>query len=125
MPEFKVDPVIAGMSAVEKAEAQIRVAMKSPEQLKAWLEESGRRWLVFDGLELVNALPWPGGVESFMQIIQCYRDTRAGYEKPETLTIPELKLVIQDLARKLVDLEEEERRKRGQTEWEAKPNPYK
>lgn len=55
---------------------QIQTAMKSPEHLREWLDASGRRWLVFDGVELVKALPWPHGVEAFMQVIAAYRDER-------------------------------------------------
>lgn len=70
-------PEVAKMSPAERTEARQRVAMESPAHLKAWLEASGRRYLVMDALELVDSLPWPGGVEALMQIIACYRDHRA------------------------------------------------
>lgn len=60
----------------ELARRLFKVSMKTPEHLKKWLEASGRRWLVLDTLELVDALPWPNGVDSLIQIIACYRDHR-------------------------------------------------
>ena len=54
----------------------LNVAMKEPGHLKKWLQESGRRWLVFDSLELVDSLPFPDGLDTLMQIIACYRDHR-------------------------------------------------
>jgi hypothetical protein len=54
----------------------VRTAMKDPSHLREWLEASGRRWLVFDALDLVEALPWPAGVEALIEIINCYRDHR-------------------------------------------------
>jgi len=76
MPET-THPSVRQMSAVEKSEAQIRIAMKDPEHLKRWLEESGRRWVVFAAKDLVDALPWPEGINAFVQIVQAYRDHRA------------------------------------------------
>lgn len=55
---------------------QIATAMKSPDHLREWLDASGRRWLVFDGVDFVKALPWPAGVEALMQMIAAYRDER-------------------------------------------------
>ncbi len=55
---------------------QVRTAMTSPEQLKRWLEKSGRRWLVFDALELVDALEWPLEVEDLQRLITAYREHR-------------------------------------------------
>lgn len=52
------------------------VSIKSPDHLKQWLAETGRRWLVIDALQLVEALPWPDGLDSLIQIIACYRDHR-------------------------------------------------
>ena len=55
---------------------QIATAMKSPDHLREWLDATGRRWLVFDGVDLVKALPWPDGVDALMQMISAYRDER-------------------------------------------------
>lgn len=65
------------ISAVELSERQMRVAMTSPSHLKRWMHESNRRWVVLNGDHLVDALPWPDGVESFMQLVACYRDHRS------------------------------------------------
>ena len=54
----------------------IRTAMRSPEHLKAWLEASGRNWIVFNGPDLVDALPFPDGVQAFMHVVMAYRDHR-------------------------------------------------
>ena len=70
-------PKLESMSAIERSEALMRVAMKTPEHLKQWLDGTGRRWLVLNGLDLVDALPWPHGIEILMQIIAGYRDHRA------------------------------------------------
>ena len=65
------------ISVEEQAQRLLNVSIKTPQHLKAWLEESNRRWLVFDAVELVEALPWPGGVDTLIQIIGCYRDHRS------------------------------------------------
>lgn len=41
-----------GLSLQEQSERLLRVSLSSPEQLKEWLEKSGRKWLVFNALEL-------------------------------------------------------------------------
>jgi hypothetical protein len=65
-----------GLSGKEKLDRLSRVAMTCPKHLKAWLHETGRRWLIFDALELVDSLPFPEGVDSLIQLIACYRDHR-------------------------------------------------
>lgn len=72
------------MSKEEMSQAKMRVAMQSVEHLKRWLEASGRRWLVFPAMELVDALPWPSGVEALMQIVAAYRDHRAAIPSGRT-----------------------------------------
>lgn len=52
------------------------VAMKDPEHMKRWLEASGRRFILLDALQLVDALPWPSGIQILMQVLDCYRDHR-------------------------------------------------
>jgi len=53
------------------------ISIKSPEHLKKWLIASGRRWLVFDGVDLINSLDYPAGVLSLMQIINSYQAYRS------------------------------------------------
>lgn len=111
---------------IELSEAQMRVAMTSPSHMKAWLEKSGRRWLVLNGMHLVEALPWPAGVDALMQVIACYRDHRAVLETgevktevdprtkeqvevmvyhPETLTFTELDRAIRYMVQLITDLD--------------------
>jgi len=103
-------PIVNSMTERERLEAKIRVSINSPEKLKEFLEASGRLWLVFNARHLVESLPWPEGVNSFMQIIDCYRDHRrviptgdldAQTQLPithgETLTIEELDRCIRYL----------------------------
>ena len=66
-----------GLSVQEQSERLLRVSIKDAEHLKAWLEKSGRRWLVFNAIELVDALPFPDGVDTLIQLIACYRDYRS------------------------------------------------
>ena len=62
----------------EKAARLLRISMKNPGHLKEWLQKSGRRWLVFDSVDLVDALPWPDGVDALIQMVACYKDHRRG-----------------------------------------------
>lgn len=65
------------------------VAMSSPEHMKEWLEKSGRRWMVFNGMELIDALPWPEGVQEVMDVISLYRNHRRTIPSGRTETIIE------------------------------------
>lgn len=64
------------LSAREIRRRQIATAMKDPEHLKRWLRASGHGWLVMNTTELIDALPWPGGVETLMEIIHVYGEHR-------------------------------------------------
>lgn len=61
----------------EQAQRLFNVAIKDPEHLKRWLQESGRTWLIFNTNDLVDALPFPDGLDTLIQIIACYRDHRS------------------------------------------------
>ncbi len=50
-------------------ERQMKLAMASAKHLKLWMRESGRTWIVINSDELVDALPWPGGVQEVMDLI--------------------------------------------------------
>lgn len=69
---------------------QANVAMKSPEHLKLWLSETGRRWLVLNSLDLVDALPWPDGVQAFLQVCMAYGGHRMAQPsgRKEVITTP-------------------------------------
>lgn len=65
-------------------------AMKSVDHLKQWLDASGRRWLVFNALDLADALTYPEGHETFRTLVEAYRDHRRTIDsgRTETLTHP-------------------------------------
>lgn len=66
----------SSVSAAELAQARNATSMQSPEHLKQWLDQTGRRWIVINAQELVDALPWPSGIAAFTQVLDCYRDHR-------------------------------------------------
>jgi hypothetical protein len=53
-----------------------RIAIQDPEHLKHWLRETGRQWIVLHAGDLIDALPWPEGVDAFMMIVEAYRQHR-------------------------------------------------
>ncbi len=64
------------LETLELPEELARVSIASPGHLRRWLRDTGRHWLVFSTAELVDALPWPRGVETLMLIIDGYRQHR-------------------------------------------------
>jgi hypothetical protein len=62
--------------ALDAQNAALRTAMTSPQHLKKFLEASDRRFLVLNAPHLVDALPWPAGVELVQQVVSAYRDHR-------------------------------------------------
>jgi SAM-dependent MidA family methyltransferase len=71
------------------SQEQLNTAMRSPTHLKQWLEATHRRWLVFNAMELMDALPWPSGVEAFMQVVMAYRDHRRTIDSGRTELVEE------------------------------------
>ena len=65
----------------------IRTAIQTPDHLLKWLEASGRRWLVFSGVDIAKGLPWPHGHEALQQIIDAYRDHRRVQDSGHTEVI--------------------------------------
>lgn len=59
------------------AEASANAAMKDPKHLKEFLRKADKTYLVFNALDLVDALPWPDGHEQLIQIIEAYRQERS------------------------------------------------
>lgn len=55
---------------------QERVAQTDPQALKRWLLASGRKYLVFNAEDLVDALRWPEGHQVLQQLIEAYRNHR-------------------------------------------------
>lgn len=56
--------------------AKTTTAQMDPDALKRWLVASGRKYMIFNAADLVDALQWPEGHQSFQQIIEAYRDHR-------------------------------------------------
>lgn len=84
-------------AAALQRERAMKAAMASPEHLKLWMQESGRRWMVFDGVSLVDAMPWPGGVQEVMDVIQLYAQHRR--------SIPSGRFEKQEVMGQVVDVE--------------------
>jgi len=94
-------PEIQKMSLEERFIAQKNTAMTDPKKLLAWLEESGRTWLVFNARHLVESLRFDD-LEMMQAIIANYRDYRAtqkqdGQPHGETLEVYELDRAIRFL----------------------------
>jgi len=89
--ELRVQEV-RDMTVEEQAAAVRRVSLASADKLKQWLSASGRRWLVFNVIDLVDALPWPAGHEALQQLVAAYGGHRATMETggvDATLTPPQ------------------------------------
>ena len=110
------------MTPEDRIEALARVSMRSKAHLKKWLQASGKTWMVFNSLELVDSLKWPDGIDLLMQLIACYRNHRRSIEtgrfetqmdptlhkevevpicKGEALEVEELDLAIRELVSKI------------------------
>lgn len=72
-----ITDLYSDLSPDERIEAIARVSMQDKGHLKRWLRATERTWMVFNAIELVDALRWPDGIDALMQIIACYRDHRA------------------------------------------------
>lgn len=57
-----------------------RVAQTSPEALKKWLVASGRKYLIFNSVDLVDALSWPEDHQLLQRLIDAYREHRRTQE---------------------------------------------
>jgi hypothetical protein len=86
MPQNLELPEVRTMSITEKQQALNTCSRADADKLLAWLEATGRRWLVFDARHLVNALAWPTEVQDLQHHIARYREYRAGLlrKDPET-----------------------------------------
>jgi hypothetical protein len=68
------------MSDREKAQARENISVKSAGQLKEYLLASNRKYVVFKTDDLIDSLPWPDGVNFFIQCVTAYRDQRLTIE---------------------------------------------
>lgn len=57
--------------------------------LKSWLTASGRKYLVLNATDLVDAMPFPDGVEMVQQVIAAYGQHRATRESGWVHAMPE------------------------------------
>lgn len=64
-----------------------RVAVHDPEHLKRFLRDSGRKYIVLNALDLVDAMEWPGGVQAVMDLVRAYREHRANRPSAWTRTV--------------------------------------
>ena len=72
---------------MQLTDEQERVAMKSPGHLKAWLKSTGRRWVILNAFDLVDALWANGGVGLLADVLSRYTDHRREVDSGETTTI--------------------------------------
>lgn len=90
-------------------ETPLVFGLDSPEKLKRWLLETGREYIVLLSADLVDALPWPSGVEALQQIVHAYSQHRRALDAPR---LPQLDLAlqppIQDPSRKAETLDADE-----------------
>lgn len=74
---------------------QLNTAMKDPKHLRQWILSTDRRHAVIDLVDMVDALPWPGGVEAFMQCMTAYAQYRAtdgsGYVEDMLVPVVDMK----------------------------------
>lgn len=53
--------------------------LDNPQHLKNWLKASGREYIVFNAIDLVNALTWPDEIHLLQQIIAKYGHYRSQF----------------------------------------------
>jgi hypothetical protein len=123
---FLEDVVPVGFNLSDE---QLRVAMTSPAALKRYLSAADKTYLVLRTDHLVDALPWPEGIDAVQQVVSAYRDHRAvipsgwvevmpgGAVGPitlaETLSLDEVEEAIRQLQRHRSALQEDMQRRRG------------
>lgn len=59
------------------AKEQVRVSMGDPNKLKEWVEASGRKYILLNASDLIDALDWPEGCIQFQRLIESYREYRS------------------------------------------------
>jgi len=108
-------PENRNLTPEERIQASLRTAMPSPAKLKEWLVASGRTWLVFNSIHLVDSMDhiaFDEKCREFQTMIANYRDHRSTIKTgdtetiagkvvdkfhPETLTVTELDRAIRYL----------------------------
>ena len=59
------------------AEEQVRVSMGDPNKLKEWVEASGRKYILLNASDLIDAMGWPDDCIQFQRLIEAYREYRS------------------------------------------------
>lgn len=87
------------LSLQEKLEAIYNTSLRSKEQLRKFLLRTGRKWLVFNAIDLVDSLSWPEGVTTLQAIINCYKEQRCFENslRGDQLDLDEIKECVQFL----------------------------
>lgn len=65
-------------------EAMESVSLKDKDTLRKWLIETGRRYLIFDTIHLIDALAFPEGIGVLQHLIKAYGDYRRGLPSGDT-----------------------------------------
>lgn len=68
--------MLKDMEAKEIQEALERVSLKDKDTLKNYLLDSGRRYMIFNSVHLVDALSFPTGIAMLQTIIHQYKEHR-------------------------------------------------
>ena len=106
-------------SSVKKVvESNKSLGLSTPDQLKQWLQKTGRRYMVLDSCDLVDALVgaygWPDGAVLIQEVVARYRDHRvksgetdpvSGVVKGDALTVTELDRAIRQLIGDVTNLD--------------------
>lgn len=71
------------VSSEERKERLDRVSLRDKETLKAWLEKSNRRYLIFDAQHLVDSLNMEG-IGMLVDMVGAYREYRNTIPTGET-----------------------------------------
>jgi hypothetical protein len=81
---------------VVASRAAMATALRSPDHMKAWLDASGRRWLIFNAIDLVDSLTFPEGHQMFQLLVEAYRDYRRTVPtgRTETMIHPDTKQAV-------------------------------
>jgi len=60
----------------EMSQRILNISLRDKNHLKDWLEQTNRKWLIFNARDLIDALPFPEGIDDLMRVIACYRERR-------------------------------------------------
>jgi len=73
-------PEVRQLSEIERSEARMKTAMQNKAHCLAWLEGTGRKYVIFRSDHLVESFVWPEHGRMLQILIAGYRDHRAAIE---------------------------------------------